>query len=349
MDIAAFLAPISDDAPSGENLEYEMVFTHMELAAQYGEERQVGDTIQEAEEPDFAELAEKAAEVLQQSHDIRAAIFLGEAVLHTDGFPAFADVTTLIRGYLEQFWETCHPQLDEDDGDATMRVNAVQGLADPERMLRSLRNAALTESRTFGRMSLRDTEIAEGRIQPPADMSTVPDGNQITAAFRDSEPEMIESAAQAVATSLADLRAIDALFGEHTPGEGPQLDAVINRLKMIGGVMARYGGTAAPADSEAEDEGAGIGGEDDAPQPDAAAAPSGGDAVNSPADVTAALDRIMAYYARSEPSSPVPILLERAKRLVNADFLTIIEDMAKEGLDEVRRIGGLKKDEYSDY
>ncbi len=71
----------------------------------------------------------------------------------------------------------------------------------------------------------------------------------------------------------------------------------------------------------------------------------GGGAINSPEDVTRMLDHIMDYYARCEPSSPLPILLERAKRLVNADFLTIIEDMAKEGLDEVRQIGGLKSDD----
>ena len=38
-----------------------------------------------------------------------------------------------------------------------------------------------------------------------------------------------------------------------------------------------------------------------------------------------------------------------AKRLVSADFLTIIEDMAKEGLSEVRRIGGIKGSDDYDY
>ena len=60
--------------------------------------------------------------------------------------------------------------------------------------------------------------------------------------------------------------------------------------------------------------------------------------------MTAALDRIMAYYARSEPSSPVPLLLDRAKRLVGADFLSIIKDLANDSLTEVRRVGGLPED-----
>ncbi len=39
----------------------------------------------------------------------------------------------------------------------------------------------------------------------------------------------------------------------------------------------------------------------------------------------------MGYYARQEPSRPVPILLTRAKRLVGADFMTIMKDMAPQG------------------
>ena len=57
------------------------------------------------------------------------------------------------------------------------------------------------------------------------------------------------------------------------------------------------------------------------------------------------LDRIIAYYARSEPSSPVPMLLERAKRMVGADFLTIIKEMAPDGIQNVHLIGGITETE----
>ena len=41
------------------------------------------------------------------------------------------------------------------------------------------------------------------------------------------------------------------------------------------------------------------------------------------------------YYARYEPSSPVPLLLQRAKRLVDLDFLGIVADLSPETLDKV--------------
>jgi type VI secretion system protein ImpA len=59
-------------------------------------------------------------------------------------------------------------------------------------------------------------------------------------------------------------------------------------------------------------------------------------------DVEETLDRLMAYYARQEPSSPVPILLARAKKLVGADFMTIVREIAPGGADNVKLIGGLE-------
>jgi type VI secretion system protein ImpA len=70
-----------------------------------------------------------------------------------------------------------------------------------------------------------------------------------------------------------------------------------------------------------------------------------GGGINSPTDVQNALDRIIGYYERCEPSSPLPLLLLRAKKLVNADFLTIVRNMAPSGIENVNLIGGLEDDD----
>ena len=140
MGVSALLRSFGDDEPSGENLEYDPVFTEMELAAAPGEERQMGDSVLAAEEPDWREVAQKATAVLEQSHDIRAAVYLATAELAMRGLPGFADVTGYIRGCLEDYWDTCHPQLDaDDDNDPTMRVNIVAGLCDSSSVLNAIR------------------------------------------------------------------------------------------------------------------------------------------------------------------------------------------------------------------
>jgi type VI secretion system protein ImpA len=58
--------------------------------------------------------------------------------------------------------------------------------------------------------------------------------------------------------------------------------------------------------------------------------------------VVQAIDRICQYYSRKEPSSPVPLLLRRAQRLVDKDFMAIIEDIAVDALPQVRSVTGQK-------
>jgi len=350
MDPVALLEARSEDSPSGENLEYDPVFIEMELAAQPGEESQIGDSITEASDPDYSEVSEKAMEVLERSHDLRAAVFLADAVLHTGGgLTEFADVTTYIRGCVEQYWDTCHPELDpDDDNDPTMRINAIQGLCGqpgglggPSLVYRSLRRAPLTESRGFGRFSLRDIEIAEGHAPVPEGMDNPPDSTSVSAAFQDSDEAVLTARMEAAKLAAENVKAISAAFDEHTPGQGPELDPLVKLLQQIAKSLSRYvGGDEAAASDDGED----------APDSVAASAPADGGApravggIRSSADVSNALDRIIDYYARTEPSSPIPILLKRAKRLVNADFMTIVKDMAPGGVDHVNLIGGINDD-----
>ena len=156
MDIDALLQSKSEEEPSGEDLEYDLDFIELTIAATHGEEQQIGEEFLEAEGPDYKEVREKANSILEQSHDIRAAVFLAEAELVLGGLPGFASMTTYVSRCLDDYWDTCHPQLDEDDDDdPTFRVNAVYALADQTRFIKTLRRAPLTNSRTFGALSLR--------------------------------------------------------------------------------------------------------------------------------------------------------------------------------------------------
>mgnify|MGYP000105793289 FL=1 len=352
MDPTVLLQSKGEEAPSGDNLEYDPTFTEMELAAQPGEETEIGGERIEATDPDYALVEEKAQEVLARSHDLRAAVFLADAVLHTEGLTEFSSVTTFLRGCLEQYWDSCHPELDEDDGDPTMRINAIQdlcgqpgGMGGPSPVYRSLRRAELSDSRGFGRFSLRDIEIAEGLSVAPDSMEVVPDQATIGAAFQDSDPEVLSERLAAIETALENIRAISSVFDEKTPGQGPELDPLIKLLQQLAKRMRDYGqleGAAPAEDGAAEGEAESRSEDTGAGKPAPTATPG---AINSPADVSNTLDRIIAYYHREEPSSPLPLLLERAKRLVGADFLTIVNDMAPRGLENVQLIGGLEDDD----
>ncbi|MEM7059667.1 MAG: type VI secretion system protein TssA [Pseudomonadota bacterium] len=345
IDVDALLTSFGDDAPSGEDLEYDPDFSAMELAAQPGEERQVGDSVIAAEDPDWNEVINAAQVVLGRSKDLRAAVILANAALKTEGIPAFEEVLRYVRGCLEEFWDSVHPQLDaDDDDDPTMRVNAVFGLSDDDKVVRALRFAPLTDSRGLGRFNLRHIMVAEGETTAPADMEDVPDAATISAAFQDTDEETLDTIKEAAASCLEHIKAIGAVFDDKTPGMGPDLDNIQRTMLQITRKLASYAGGEAPEDNDLAE---GMGGQGTATPMGGGGGPISG-AINNKNDVVNMIDRINDYYMRNEPSSPVPLLLNRARKLVSADFVTIIKDMAPQGVENVSLIGGLQE-EGDDY
>lgn len=337
---AAFLSDYfishGDDSPSGENLEYDPDFMAMELAAQPEEERQAGDTIVEGSDPNYRDVAEKAQAILERSHDIRAAVNLANSELRNNGLPEFAEALRFIRFCLEDYWDSCHPQLDEDDDDdPTMRINAVTDLAGTTTIIRGLKQSVpLSDSRAFGKVTFRDIEISRGEVAPKDD-ETPMSSTDIDGAFMDTDDETLKAYLAGANDALEHVNAIDAVFMVKTPGYGPSLEPLQKLLGSIVAILSKAVGEEAPQEAQADDSADPTGG-------GGIAAATGGapGQIASRADVTAALDRIVDYYSRYEPSSPLPILLNRAKRLVGADFMTIINDLAPSGAENVKVVSG---------
>jgi type VI secretion system protein ImpA len=79
---------------------------------------------------------------------------------------------------------------------------------------------------------------------------------------------------------------------------------------------------------------------------------TGGNAVSAPLgeirsreDAVRMMDRVAEYFERNEPSSPVPVLLRRTKRLVSMSFLDILRDLTPDGVAQAESIGGVSKSE----
>jgi len=334
MELSSLPRNMGDENPSGENLEYDEAFIALELAAQPGEERQIGDEVIAAEEPDFKKMSSLASDILERSNDLRAACHLAHARLRVGGLDEFADALAYVRRGVTDFWETCHPQLDpDDDNDPTMRVNAVRNLAGPATVLRALRLAPLARSRTFGEISLRDILVAEGAMPAPAGVD-VKDNATIAAAFQDSDPSELSTLLDSLRSAISDVDAISSRFDDEVPGQGPDLGPLTKLLSTAVKHVETATGVESMAVAEEEFD-------------EASANPAEGasGAISGPRDVVSALDRIMQYYERQEPSSPVPILLARAKRLVSADFMTIMRDLAPSGLENVNMVGGLTEED----
>jgi type VI secretion system protein ImpA len=336
-EITAMLEPLSAEAPCGPNLEYDAEFGAMQRSGQGKAEQQFGATVVAAEEPNWREMQEHAVALMGRTKDLRVAVELARATLNTTGISAFCEVLWLLAEWLDRYWETLHPQLDPEDGnDPVLRVNTLAALADPAATLNYLLRSPLVSSRAHGRFSLRDIMIAEGDTPAPAGMPSPPTTAAIEAAFTDGDLPELQQLAERVQGGIAAARQMMTSFNEQTgAADGIQLSALIEPMVRMEGVLAqqllRLGVTTGSEGGEA------VAGEPGAPA--GKAAPADGE-INSREDVVRMLDRICLYYARCEPSSPIPLLLRRAKRLTSASFMEILRDLAPAGIDQAETIGG---------
>jgi type VI secretion system protein ImpA len=339
LDVERLLQPLSEDVPSGENLEYDPTFAAFEQAAREKPEQQYGATIIPAEEPNWREVSQLGMDLVERTRDLRVACTLALGLLKTEGLPAFAEGLALVRGYLERFWPNVHPQLDpEDENDPTVRVNTVSSLADKVTTVDSLRAAPMVASRLLGRFSLRDVDVSRGEIPPQAGEDP-PKAATIEAAFSECDLEELRANTYGVRDALQHAEAIESVITEQV---GSSRAVSLESLrKTLADIYAILGEHLQRRDVEAEVPTGAVVGQDGTPV--AAAGRLTGE-IQSRDDVVRALDKISQYYARNEPSSPVPLLLNRAKRLATKSFVEIVQDLTPDALAQILALAGTDKE-----
>ena len=383
IDVESLLQPVSDDSPCGEDLEYDPVFAEMESAAQGTPEQQYGETIIPAEPPDWTNVQKAALNVLGRSKDLRAAVYLARAILVNEGLGGFRDVLQLMRGYIESFWSEMHPQLDpDDDNDPTLRINTLGTLCDFGASIKLLRDAPIVRSRALGQFSRQDFGVAKGEFPPAAEQEEPPKMAAIEGAFQDCDLEELKGDAIAVDESLDHLQAIERTVTEHVGvGEAASFEVLAKELKAIQNILwnqlegrgcDKSSVYAPPSDPEpASDSASNEPDSSEAPVAPAAATPVAATPAAAPVAASAPvpsgqpravdgqitcreeairlLEKICRWFERYEPSSPLPLLLRRAKRLSTKSFLEIIRDISPDGVSQVEALGGDSAESGSEF
>jgi type VI secretion system protein ImpA len=348
-DDAAWTEPLADGSVAGPNLELAPEFGALERAAQGKPEQQYGDTIIAAADPDWKEVEEQALALLDRTRDLRVLTNLAVAHLHLAGFADFAAMLASIRQLLTAAWQEVHPQLDPDDeNDPTLRANALLRLAHPSFVLRHVRDLPLANSPRLGRFSWRDIALATGVLETEPDQER-PSEAMIRSAFQDSDMTRLAELRAAALIAAEQATAIAAIFDDRTGyGTGPDFLPLTKLLTEVVRDIDRY--VVFPTVSQDETPAQGS-------EPMVAITPAQSQAVpqlqsgesgeaarfapvRSRAEVIRLLDLVCEYYERYEPSSPLPMLLQRARGLVDKNFLEILHDLAPDGLTQAQTIVG---------
>jgi type VI secretion system protein ImpA len=323
-------------SPCGEDLEYDDEFREMEKAAAGRPPSQFESN---GVPPDWRAVLNQAEALFERTRDLRVAIYWSRARVRTEGAPTLGEGLRLVHGLLERYWEDLHPR--PDDGDAYARINALIDMGSPGGLLGDLRESLVINDRTIGELRGRDVEVALGSLDPRVGES--PQGRgQIEEMLRDAtkaHPELREFPSAAVGR----IEQLQQLMRDRVGyAAAPEFKGLLTALSGLRDLVPREDAGAARVD-------VGTGSDNvsspSAPSRAARAGLTGG--IDSRADALRAIDMVCEFLERTEPTNPAQLLLRRARKLVNKNFVELVRELAPESLNEVARVMGVSVDDLS--
>jgi type VI secretion system protein ImpA len=357
INVDDLLKPIADGNPCGEDFTYHPSLQNLETISRGKSKTQFDPSdAPEWKEPDWKEVRDAAMDVLGHSRHLTAEVILTLSLLKVGGLEGFRDGLAVVRGTTEKYWPDLYPKLDpQDNNDPTERLNILNNFSsagEPYKFIVHLKQIVLCHSPAMGRITLQQVINARSKTGQPEPSGpggpgkSGPDLNQIQAAFRDAGPDTAKATLVVVNDLIGHVQGIEK-FLESTLGAGrgvnfESLDKLLGEMKHA---LEPYAGDGAPAvGASAADAAAGSGIETGSGARLQMSGRAVSGTIQTRADVIKVLGLICDYYRDNEPSSPVPLILKRAERLVDKDFMQIVTDLTPDALTQLKVITGKKEE-----
>jgi len=330
MNLEPLLAPLANGAGCGEDMLFSDAFDRIAEMRRFDDPSlSQGEWVTEIKEADWAGVVRESAELLsKRTKDLRLAVWMTEALSHTQGFAGLGQGYTLTAKLVEQYWDAIHP-LPEDE-DQEQRIGVLDWLlGQSERLVRAV---PITQS-PRGRFNSIEMNAAQALTQAmernPGEADSLRAQAHLTqddfdAARRDTPGVFFAQSATAARDAFAALRAleqaVDARLGMEGPAFGAAREAFESVIDLLGR-FARDAGVHAGIDGEsASTPDTGFNERIEpmdlsspaAPRP---AMPAGGSGpIQHRAQALAQLKAVAEFFRRTEPHSPVAYLADKAAR-----------------------------------
>ncbi|AHE55381.1 ImpA family type VI secretion system protein [Sphingomonas sanxanigenens] len=315
--------PFADGAPGGPDLAYDPQRQVIEQAFDASVSIDASGIADAERDTDWRTIIAAIREQAERTRDIWLPVYLCRAGARAGSLQIVAEGAHVLATLLEQCWAAMHPALEEYGFES--RRGACDTLVSRGEMLLPLEQVSVFAHPRLGRFAIADLmrfhkegEAAEGH-------------GQFRLAVEGVEPAEWAAIAETLDTIADGIRRADAvLVAEAGGGTGtnfrPLTDLIAGARAAIVALLPRDAVETIGADEAEED----VGTPDDAPR--ASGAIRGRD------DVLRHLDLIARYYREHEPSSPVPLLLDRARGWVTLDFVSILQDIAPGSVEDATHI-----------
>ena len=324
LDVNALVQPLGEGAPCGTDLEDTQQLAAIDAFRIFGQATPLNT------DTDWRAINAAALEALGISRDFRLLAHVAAAQLRLTGLQPFIDSLGVAARWLEDYFDAVFPRIDDD---AVLRKNALNYFADRMAMIDALRRVPLASHRQLGSYSLRHIAIAAGQQAPgEEEADAAPTEALINGAFEASPQEDLADLMTSIHAGLSALQAIEsAMVAKQGVQAAPDTGALSEVLTRMRDAVAKH--IRAPV-MEAAAEGVA----------DGATPATGGvpGQIRSREDAVRSLEAVAEFFRRAEPSSPVPMFVDRAKRLISRDFLEVLEELAPESVAAVKHVGGIR-------
>lgn len=371
MNFESLLAPVDGDSPSGIELRHDLRFHELERltgpAARASRVNDDGSLAEAQPNVDWQRIVDDGQTLSAEGRDLRLLVLMTRAQYNIGGFGALAEAVSFLARTVTEYWDSLHPALrDRDDPKvaALPRTNALRQLEnDDDGLLCDLRFGVVLNPRGIGPITGDDlvastlsdfdmlSRAASGLSQAEKDALVSAHAqrvNRVKAATRAMAAEDAEGIAAlidgigACETAFAALGNSVAEAGKFGDGPGLHMGEIEEFFAQARKAFeAAVGATASDEPAIVDDPAGTV----VTPTTPAAAKPAAASTapgtINSRGDVEQSLDRIIGFYERTEPGSPMPHLARRMRRMVSMDFLELMEEIAPSGLKEFRTIAGV--------
>jgi len=348
--------PLEGENTSGVNLEYDNLYMEMDSLAVGVPDSQMGDSKIEGRGPDWKKLKENCHKLWEKTRDLRVACYLAVAETADGGLADCVQAFKLLLFLVRDMWDTFYPRLDPDDeNDPTERLNILTMLSpepgainDPIMFISKFRALRLVPALPY---TLRDHLISINEFEAADGQAFSPD--LIAGELRRIPPEEVEKQAALAGEIKETVEALCAAVNEKLEGGsgGYSLDmgsflAETNKLcKFFSGYTQSTGVGIGGGENSTDGE---TGAAGEAASNVAVSAPSSGSInlasymPNNRSDAVLLLRKGAEYFRRYEPNSPIPLLVDRALRFSEMNFIDLLADIVPDALSQGKTILGVK-------
>jgi type VI secretion system protein ImpA len=335
-DISMVIAPVSEASPCGPNVYedqgidgalqrlVEAAMGGAQVSAVEGERKEGGAPNGLAA---WREVEAVSLETFRETKHLELAwyFFLSQGYLR--GLEGLTDGLDIMSQLLSRFAVDLHPA--EPDDDFNFRKRVLDRLTEKAVVL-ALDQVRITEGRQTGSYTFSDYRKARA--------GTGPDPKLIEQGFADTikeRPSYYDEILRQAAELRGALERLEKAAGYSFESYTVPLAPLKQSLSELEAAVSAFGGPLPEAgESPAADSAAGG-------TPGAARSADG---LASREDVVRLLGRIIQFYQKFEPTSPVPIMLERAQRVATMDFKEIVREFNLSGSPSIQDVLGWKND-----